>query len=137
MMMEGAGTRDALQLADAIDYLGAQIGASAGMHTSAVTLQTPVARLDSALALQADVLLRPAFAAPELERKRKSRLTTLLQWRDEPRSLVSLAFNRQLYGTEHCHAARRQSAMSRPSGPCVWKICNSSMRAPSAQPMHL
>ena len=101
MMTEGAGKRDALQLADAIDYLGAQMGASAGMHTSAVTLQTPVARLDSALALQADVLLRPAFASPELERKRTSRLTTLLQWRDEPRSLVSLAFNRQLYGSEH------------------------------------
>ena len=105
MMMEGAGGRDALKLADAIDYLGAQIGASAGMHTSAVTLQTPVARLDSALALQADVVLRPAFAPAELDRKRKNRLTTLLQWRDEPRALASLTFNTQVYGKAHPYGA--------------------------------
>ncbi len=101
MMMEGAGGRDALQLADAIDFLGAQVGSSAGMHTSGVSLQTPLSKLDSALALQADVALRPAFAPAELERKRKSRLTTLLQWRDEPRSLASLAFNNTLYGSAH------------------------------------
>jgi predicted Zn-dependent peptidase len=101
MMMEGAGGRDALQLADAIDFLGAQLAATAGMHTSAVSLQTPVARLDSALLLQADVLLRPAFAPAELERKRRNRLTALLQWRDEPRALTSLTFNAMLYGKDH------------------------------------
>jgi zinc protease len=105
MMMEGAGGRDALQLADAIDFLGAQLGATAGMHTSAVTLQTPVARLDSALLLQADVLLRPAFAPAELERKRKNRLTALLQWRDEPRALASLTFNTMVYGNDHPYGA--------------------------------
>ncbi len=105
MMMEGAGGRTALQLADAIDYLGANLGSSAGMHTSAVTLQTPVSKLDSALALQADVALRPVFAPAELERKRKSRLTTLLQWRDEPGSLASLTFNRTLYGAGHPYGA--------------------------------
>lgn len=105
MMMEGAGGRDALQLADAIDFLGAQLGATAGMHTSAVSLQTPVARLDSALLLQADVLLRPAFAPAELERKRKNRLTALLQWRDEPRALASLTFNTMVYGNDHPYGA--------------------------------
>jgi predicted Zn-dependent peptidase len=101
MMMEGAGTRDALQLADAIDYLGAQISATAGMHTSSVSLEVPVAKLDAALALQADIALRPAFASTELERKRKNRLTTLLQWRDEPRALASVMFSRTLYPNGH------------------------------------
>ncbi|MCC6396161.1 MAG: insulinase family protein, partial [Bacteroidetes bacterium] len=105
MMMEGAGGRDALQLADAIDFLGAQVGSSAGMHTAGVTLQTPLSKLDSALALQADIALRPAFAPAELERKRKSRLTTLLQWRDEPRSLATLTFNNTLYGSAHPYGA--------------------------------
>jgi zinc protease len=105
MMMEGAGTRDALQLADAIDYLGAQISAVAGMHTSSVSLEVPVAKLDAALALQADIALRPAFASAELERKRKNRLTNLLQWRDEPRSLASLTFNRTLYPGGHPYGA--------------------------------
>jgi zinc protease len=98
MMTEGAGTRTALELADAIDFLGADLHVAAGQHTSAVVLHTPLAKLDSALALMADVTLRPTFAAAELDRKTKERLTTLMQWRDEPRSLASITFNRTLYG---------------------------------------
>lgn len=101
MMMEGAGTLDALQLADAIDFLGAQIGVTAGMHTSSVSMGVPVSKIDAALALQADVALRPVFAQNELDRKRRSRLTSLVQWRDEPRSLASVMFNRSVYGTVH------------------------------------
>ncbi len=100
MMTEGAGTRTALELADAIDFLGADLRVTAGQHTTAVTLHTPLAKLDSALALMADVTLRPTFSPPELDRKRKERLTTLMQWRDEPRSLASVTFSRALYG-EH------------------------------------
>jgi predicted Zn-dependent peptidase len=101
MMMEGAGNRSALALADAIDYLGASITSSSGHHAMAVRLHSPVARLDSALALFADVVLRPTFPAGELARKKKERLTALLQWRDEPRMLSVIAFNRALYGDSH------------------------------------
>jgi zinc protease len=101
MMMEGAGTLDALQLADAIDFLGATLGVYAMPHTTTVDLNVPLTKLDAALALQADVALRPAFAQAELDRKRKSRLTSLVQWRDEPRMLASVIFNRALYGTAH------------------------------------
>ena len=101
MMMEGAGKRDALALADAIDVLGASIGSTAGPHTMAVRLHTPLSRLDSALALFADVALRPTFPAAELQRKKKDRLTAFLQWRDEPRALASSAFSNALYGDVH------------------------------------
>ena len=98
MMTEGAGPRDALALSEAIDYLGAHLAVAAGYHTFAVSLNTPVARLDSALSLMADVVLRPAFPPAELERKRQERLTTLLQWRDEPGTLASVMFSRLVYG---------------------------------------
>jgi predicted Zn-dependent peptidase len=101
MLTEGAAGRDALALADAIDYLGAQLSASAGFHTSSVSLQTPLTKLDSALALQADIALRPTFPQAELERKRKDRLTTLLQWRDQARAQASVLFNREVYGDTH------------------------------------
>lgn len=101
MLDKGAGGRDALQLADAIDFLGATLSAGAGQHTSVVSLNTPLARLDSALALLADVSLRPAFPSAELERARKERLTTLLQWHDEPRSIASVLFNRTLFSDNH------------------------------------
>jgi predicted Zn-dependent peptidase len=101
IMTDGAGQRDALQLADAIDYLGASLRVTAGQHTTSVALFTPVARLDSALALMADVVLRPTFPQADLDRRRKERLTTLLQWRDEPSALASVIFNRTLYGPDH------------------------------------
>jgi predicted Zn-dependent peptidase len=101
MMMEGAGNRGALALADAIDYLGARITSTSGQHAMAVRLHTPVAQLDSALVLYADIVLRPTLASQELARKRKERLTALLQWRNEPRALSAVRFNRSLYGENH------------------------------------
>lgn len=101
MLMEGAGPRDALQLADAIDYLGSHIGTGAGQHTTGVSLHTPIGKLDSALVLLADIVRRPSFQGADLERKRKERLTALTQWRDEPHTLASVMFNRTLYGTSH------------------------------------
>jgi len=101
MLDEGAGTRDALALADAIDYLGASIGTGAGFDSSSVSLYTPVARLDEALAIMADIAIRPAFPDNELERLRKERLTSLLQIRDNPPAIGSVAFPRLVYGETH------------------------------------
>jgi zinc protease len=101
MLDEGAGARDALALADAIDYLGASIGTGAGFDASTVSLYTPVARLREALALMADVAIRPTFAANELERLRKERLTSLLQIKDNPPAIGATAFPRLVYGQSH------------------------------------
>ncbi|HXG00468.1 MAG TPA: pitrilysin family protein, partial [Bacteroidota bacterium] len=101
MMEEGAGDRDALAFADAVDFLGAEISVSAGMHTTTISLFTPLSKLDSALALFSDVVLRPRFPAEELERKRLERLTMLQQWHDEPRTIASVLLNRELFGTRH------------------------------------
>ena len=98
MLTEGAGSRSSLEFADAVDYLGADISAASGFSVTGITLHTPVAKLDSALALLADVTRRPRFPAEELVRLRKERLTTLIEWRDEPRALASVLFNRTLYG---------------------------------------
>jgi predicted Zn-dependent peptidase len=101
MMEEGAGSRNALQFADAVDYLGANISVNAGMHTTTVSLYTPLSKLDSALALFADVVLRPLFPADELERNRLERLTALQQWHDQPRIIGSNLFNLTLFGKNH------------------------------------
>jgi predicted Zn-dependent peptidase len=101
MLDEGAGPRDALALADAIDYLGARITAGAGHHSTVIALHTPRARLDSALVLVADVALRPRFAPEELERQRRERLTMLTQWRDQPPAIAAAGFSQVLYGADH------------------------------------
>jgi zinc protease len=57
--------------------------------------------MEPALALLADVALRPAFPAADLERLRTELLTSMLQTRDDPDDIASLAFPRLLYGTAH------------------------------------
>jgi predicted Zn-dependent peptidase len=101
MLTEGAGPRSALEIADAVDFLGADLAASVGIDASAVRLHVPVSRLADALPIMADVALRPTFPKDEIERLRKERLTNLLQARDDPATIASLAFSRILYGVTH------------------------------------
>jgi zinc protease len=101
MLDEGAGGKNALELADAVEFLGAQLGTSSTFDSSAVRLSTPVSKLADALPLMADVVIRPAFPPDELERLRKERLTRLLQARDDPSSIADLAFPKFVFGEKH------------------------------------
>ncbi len=117
MLDEGAGNRSALEIADAIDYLGATLSTTGSFDSSAVRLWVPAARLAEALPVMADVALRPSFPAAELERLRKERLTSMLQARDDPRRLPSLSFPHRLRTSTatapRSPGRRRRSAASR------------------------
>jgi predicted Zn-dependent peptidase len=101
MLDEGAGGRNALELADAVDFLGASLATTASFDASAIRLNVPVARLKDALPLMADVVLRPMFPDAELNRLRQERLTALLQAKDDPASVAPLAFARTVFGATH------------------------------------
>ncbi len=101
MLDEGAGTRSALEIADAVEFLGASLTTTSTFDSSAVRLNLPVDRLGEALPLLADVTLRPTFPAMELERLRQERLTALLQARDDPASIAQMAFARLVFGATH------------------------------------
>jgi zinc protease len=101
LLEDGAGSRSALEIADAVDYLGADLGATTTSDLSAVRLHVPVARLADALPIMADVALRPTFPKDELDRQRQQRLTSLLQGRDDPPTISAIAFSRILYGKAH------------------------------------
>jgi predicted Zn-dependent peptidase len=101
MLDEGAGTRSALEIADAVDYLGADLQTTSSSDASAVRLNVPVARLRDALPIMADVALRPTFPAEDLERLRQERLTALLQARDDPAQVIPYAFQRVVFGPAH------------------------------------
>ncbi len=101
MLDEGAGTRSSLDLADALEFLGANLSTMSTFDYSAVRMSVPVAKLSEALPLIADVSLRPSFPAAELERLRKERLTNLIQAKENPAALIQIAFPRVLYGPTH------------------------------------
>jgi predicted Zn-dependent peptidase len=101
MLDEGAGARSALEIADAVEGLGAALSSVSSFDASSVRLNVPSARLVEALPIMADVALRPTFPDKELERLRQERITALLQARDDPASIAPMAFARVVFGPAH------------------------------------
>ncbi|MBW7888287.1 MAG: insulinase family protein [Bacteroidetes bacterium] len=101
MMDEGAAGKSSLELSDAIDFLGASISASGGLHSSSVSLRCAVSKFDESLKLFSDILLRPDFPQNELNRLRTTYLTSLMQGYDQPRVIAAAAFSKYLYGSNH------------------------------------
>ena len=75
MLDEGAGTRSSLELADAIEFLGANLSTSSSFDASSIRMSVPVSRLAEALPLMSDVALRPTFPSTDLDRLRKETAT--------------------------------------------------------------
>lgn len=101
MLDEGAGSRDALELADAIEFLGINISTGSAWDASTVGMFSPVSKLDAALPLMADVALHPTFSEAEVERLRQERLTSLIQQKDNASVLATAGFGRLVYGPRH------------------------------------
>ncbi|MDQ6926663.1 MAG: insulinase family protein [Candidatus Eremiobacteraeota bacterium] len=101
MLSEGAGTRSALDISDQEAYLGVQLSTQSGWDQSMVFMHGPTAQLDSALALFADVALRPSFPAADFARLKQNRLTQLIQIKDRGPVIADRAYASILYGAEH------------------------------------
>ncbi len=101
LLDDGAAGRSALAFANAVDFLGANLGAFAGDEMTQVSLQTLTRHADSAFALMGDMVVRPDFADQELTRERKSRLQSLRQQKDQPTIIASQTFDRLVYGADH------------------------------------
>ncbi len=101
MLQQGAAARSALDVADEAAFLGAQLGTGATFDGASASIHVPRRRLEAALDLLADVVLRPAFADSEIARQRELRAAQLVQQRDEPVSVANIAFPAIVYGREH------------------------------------
>lgn len=101
MVDEGTATRSALEIADAVDLLGASLGSSAGYDASQVRLSVLRSRFEEALELVADVVMRPSFPESELDRVKRERLARVVQRSDVPAALADDAFATVLYGGDH------------------------------------
>lgn len=101
LLDEGAGTRDALGIAEQVGYLAIRLGTGAAFEQSTVSLHTTRATLDSALSLMADVALRPTFSDKEFSRLKNDRMTALLQEADRGPALADRAFAAIVFGADH------------------------------------
>ncbi len=101
MLQQGAGTRSALDVADEAAFLGAQLNSAATFDAASASVHVPRRRLEAALDLLADVLLRPTFPDSEITRQRELRAAQLVQQRDEPVAVANVAFPAIVYGAGH------------------------------------
>ena len=107
-LTEGTERYDAVGLIEATERLGASLHAEAGWDAMSIGVDVPIARLEPALELVAEVLLRPTFPASEVERLRDERLNDLLQAKADPRRRADEAFAGTIY--------RASSPYHRPAG---------------------
>lgn len=98
---EGTTSRTADQIADELAGIGASLSLSSDWDVTGARLFTLKRPLDKALDIFADVLRNPSFPAPELERQRNMALGRLIQARNEPMVLATLAMGATLYGENH------------------------------------
>ena len=101
MLQQGAGARGALEVADEAAFLGAQLNTTASFDGAVASLHVPKRRLEAALGLLADVVLRPAFSDSEVNRQRELRGAQLVQQRDEPVAVANVAFPAIVFGAAH------------------------------------
>jgi zinc protease len=113
MLDEGAGGRSALELADAVEQLGATLSTGAAWDAAQVSLGVLRRQFPAALQLMADVVIRPDFPAGEVQRLREERLTELARGRDEARVVAGNAFSSLLYGGDHPYGRLSSTASVR------------------------
>jgi len=106
MLREGTTTRQSLEIADQMAFLGVRLNSGSTWESSTLSLHTPTAQLDSALALFADIALRPSFPANEFDRIKQTRLTELLQLKDQGPAIANIAYPAIVYGGSHPYGAR-------------------------------
>jgi zinc protease len=98
LMDEGTTTRNANQLAEEQERLGASVNVGASMDRTSADLSTVTANLTPALTLLADVVRNPAFAPSEVERIRAARLSGLASERTNPGAIAARALPPLIYG---------------------------------------
>lgn len=97
LMERGAGERDALALARAVDRLGADLSVQAGWDSLTVTLSGLSRDRDRLMELLADVALRPRLDPGEVDRVRAQQLAALERSLDSPGTLAAWHLARVLY----------------------------------------
>lgn len=101
MLDEGTTTLTATQIAEEQERLGANISTGASIDASGVTLDALKPNLAPSLALMADLVRRPAFAAGEVERVKHQQLAGLSQAIASPRALAQRTLPTVLFGPAH------------------------------------
>lgn len=100
MLTRGTRRLSADRIAQTIDFVGGQLGATSGLETTTVTCAILAKDAATCLSLLAEVLVFPAFPAKEMKLVSDQIKTGLRQERDTPELLAASHFENALWGDD-------------------------------------
>jgi zinc protease len=99
LLTRGTLTRTATQLNQAIEYTGGSTYGWADADHTVLGIRVLAKDLDQGLDLLADMILHPAFSDSEITRARQEVRNEIKRGEDDPWTVMSRAFNRDLFGS--------------------------------------
>ena len=101
LLQKGTTNRTADQIAEAKDFVGMSIGASASTESAGFSGRSLSKNFDLMLNILSDELRNPTFPADEFNKLKLRRLSGIKQEGDDPDSLAFRAFYGQVFPTGH------------------------------------
>jgi zinc protease len=103
LLTNGTRSRDALQISDELERLGAQLNALSTLDTTTVSLSAIKPKLDESLALFADAILQPSFPSADFEREKKLQMARIEREKSQPMQMALRTFPALIYGKGHAY----------------------------------
>ena len=104
LLASGTKKRDALQISDEVQMLGAQLSAGSSLDFSTVYLSALRSRLDESLELFSDVILNPAFPESDFRRQQSLQSAGIEAEKATPVQMALRVLPPLLYGPGHAYS---------------------------------
>lgn len=102
-MLEGTKKRDALEIAEQLESLGAEWTVNNNVDQTTFGLSALKTNLRPTLEIYADILANPAFREADVERKRSLAIAGIAQEKSQPVSMALRTLPPLLYGSDHAY----------------------------------
>ncbi len=103
LLEEGTGKRTSKEIADALDAIGTDFGASPGSDYTTFSMKLLKKDLEKGLDIFSDILTHPRFPEEELTRAQHELLSRLADEKDDPETVASKTFDKALFGEHPYH----------------------------------
>ena len=105
LLDEGTRTRSSTQIADELDFLGADLSASGGTDYTTISLRILKKDLPAGFSLLSEIVMQAAFPEAEFQRVRQEILGGLTAEQDQPGVVAEKAFDNLVFGGHPYHRA--------------------------------
>ena len=103
MLDEGTATRNALQISEELQRLGATLNTGANLDQATVAMSALKANLGPSLDILSDVVLHPSFPEEDFQRLKQQRLAQIRQEKSSPVAMGLRVFPPLIFGSAHAY----------------------------------